>query len=366
MGLLTFDLDDTLYPIDVVIKEANVAFAKAMERFGFAGIEPEAIDNLCKEIRRESDQESEYLTHTQVREVAIRREMEKVVYERKLKETADDWATQVTDLADLVTRNAKKWAHAAVNDSTVSAVLTAWEMERHHAAERNLFPEVVDVLKEIRQKHPHVIIGAVTDGKANPMLMTFTLEPYFDFSMSWEDDQAERQQFFQELGSVEGRAQLTWIYTAALEKYNQLASAKAAMTNQPMEEEEEKGPTAVLKDEDKVWVHVGDDLFYDVGGSASCGAKTVLVDLAEKYGQTAPDRFDLDAASQPAWSTSTVKELEIRRVRNEESKSQFDQTVAFLTLLPEAIERILQDEEEEQANFAVQDEPNNSSVSKSP
>ena len=233
-----------------------------------------------------------------------------------------------------------------MNDSTVSAVLTAWEMERHQAAERNLFPEVVDVLQEIRQKHPHVIIGAVTDGKANPMLMIFTLKPYFDFSMSWEDDQAERQQFFQELGSVEGRAQLTWIYTAALEKYNQLASAKAAMTNQPMEEEEEKGPTAVLKDEDKVRVPVGDDLFYDVGGSASCGAKTVLVDLAEKYGQTAPDRFDLDAASQPAWSTSTVKELEIRRVRNEESKSQVDQTVAFLTLLPEAIERILQDEEE--------------------
>jgi hypothetical protein len=45
-------------------------------------------------------------------------------------------------------------------------------MESHHAAERTLFPEVVDALKRIKEEHPGVIIGAVTDGRANPLLMT--------------------------------------------------------------------------------------------------------------------------------------------------------------------------------------------------
>ena len=76
-------------------------------------------------------------------------------------------------------------------------------MERHHAQERHLYPEVMDVLAQIKKEHPHVIIGAVTDGKANPRLMTFTLAKYFDFCMSWEDDQAGREKFFMELGDTE-------------------------------------------------------------------------------------------------------------------------------------------------------------------
>ena len=347
LTLLTFDLDDTLYPIAPVIEEANVAFAKAMERFGFGTISPSDIDQACKDIRSEADQDGSFYTHTQVREMAIRREMERVVFERKLQETADDWATQVSDLADLVTRNAKKWAHAAVSDSIVNAVLTAWEMERHHAAERNLYPEVVDVLKQIKEDHPDVIIGAVTDGKANPMFMTFTLGPYFDFCTSWEDDQGGRSQFFQELDSVDGRAQLTWIYNFAFEKYKQLASAKVALKNiaaDPTQQlannnDEDQDALSVWND-NSVWIHAGDDLFYDVGGSASCGAKTIYVDLADRYGQTARDRF-VDLDNQPAWSTSTRKELETRKIRNEESISQVDETINFLTLLPEAIDRIL-------------------------
>lgn len=37
LGLLTFDLDDSLYPLEKVINEANEAFVRAMNNYGFTG-----------------------------------------------------------------------------------------------------------------------------------------------------------------------------------------------------------------------------------------------------------------------------------------------------------------------------------------
>ncbi len=37
LGLLTFDLDDSLYPLERVINEANEAFVRAMNNYGFTG-----------------------------------------------------------------------------------------------------------------------------------------------------------------------------------------------------------------------------------------------------------------------------------------------------------------------------------------
>lgn len=210
-------------------------------------------------------------------------------------------------------------------------------MERHHAAERHLWPEIIVALERIKEEHPGVIIGAVTDGKANPMLMTFTLAKYFDFCMSWEDDQAARKNFYSELASVEGNAELKWIYDAALDKYQELASAAAAL------KKDSSG------DPNKVWIHVGDDLAYDVGGSSQSGAKTILVELDDKYGQTARHRFDLDEESGealPAWSMSTPKELEARKKMNALAEDKVGRQISFLTRLPEAINEILEDEEE--------------------
>ena len=230
-----------------------------------------------------------------------------------------------------------RWAKNAVSPSVVQAVHTAWEMERYHAAERNLYPEVIDVLKQIKEDHPHVIIGAVTDGKANPLLMTFTLAPYFDFCVSWEDDQGARRNFFIELASASSEAELTWIYEAARDKYRKLASAVADI-------EAGAGGESPPRPEDALWIHVGDDLAYDVGGSASCGAKTIYLELDEKYGQTARTRFD--GGPQPSWSTSSEKELEKRRIMNEAALEHVDAKIAFLTRLPEAINDILDKENE--------------------
>lgn len=208
--------------------------------------------------------------------------------------------------------------------------MNAWEMGRHHAAERNLYSECVDVFEQIRKEHPNVIIGAVTDGKANPLFMTFTLAKYFDFCMSWEDDQAGRSQFFKELSSVEGNAELKWIYNAAYEKYKKLSDASGSINSDDTSE--------------SIWIHVGDDLAYDAGGSAQCGAKTILVELEEKkYQQTARFRFD-GLSKQPKWSTTSEEELLQRKKMNDIAVNLVDKKIEFLTLLPEAVSDIVNEE----------------------
>jgi hypothetical protein len=112
LGLLTFDLDDSLYPIEPVMDEANAAFCRAMDKFGFSDtiIQPKSIAETCQRIRQElPPAESVALTHTQVRRMAIRREMENVIYKRKLQETADDWATPQSDMSPIVRNFAKKY-----------------------------------------------------------------------------------------------------------------------------------------------------------------------------------------------------------------------------------------------------------------
>lgn len=114
LGLLTFDLDDTLYPIAKVEEEANEAFVKAMERYGFgdqqlrAGDIVETAQHIRDELSEENPNEAAALTHNDLRLKAIRREMEKVTVARKLQACADDWATTVDALSPLVVANSKK------------------------------------------------------------------------------------------------------------------------------------------------------------------------------------------------------------------------------------------------------------------
>jgi hypothetical protein len=174
--------------------------------------------------------------------------------------------------------------------------------------------------------------------------MTFTLAPYFDFCMSWEDEQGGRTQFFKELNRVKGTADLTWIYDAARHKYAVLKQAQAAIDSEKKTSAtngEEIAPL-VWPDsyDDLVWIHVGDDLAFDVGGSAACGAKTILVELPKSAGQTAPFRFDL-SIEQPAWSTTSRKELEKRIEMNEAARDLVTVEINSFERLPIAINQIL-------------------------
>jgi len=175
--------------------------------------------------------------------------------------------------------------------------------------------------------------------------MTFTLGNYFDFCINWEDDQGGRKKFFKELSKVEGTPELTWIYNAALEKGKELATARAAIAEAAECEKDpshEKCKFPEIGSKDSVWIHVGDDLAYDVGGSSQCGAKTVLVELAEKYGQTARHRFD-PSHEQPKWSVSSEDELKTRAVMNEAAKEFVNERLVYWHLLPELVDKILDD-----------------------
>ena len=130
-----------------------------------------------------------------------------------------------------------------------------------------------------------VVVGTVTDGSANPMLMVFSLMPLFDFSVSWEDDLdlVQSHTRFQELRDVEQSHGMSWIYRLAVEKGREMSDLTGEIQNNGNGD----GDDGEDEDFEWTWVHVRDDLAYDVGGSATTGAKTVLVDLALEYGQTA-------------------------------------------------------------------------------
>jgi len=337
LGLLTFDLDDSLYPIEPVLQDANNIFVQTMANYGYNDLQRSDIINAGIRIREEAGPAGTAMSHTEVRLEAIRREMERAMLEKKLQECAEDWATEVESLTAPIRQSAEKWAKSAVSQTVVESIYSAWERERHHSAERHLYPEIISSLQKIKEEHPDVVIGAVTDGKANPMLMVFSLAPYFDFCMSWEDDASGRTEFFKELGNVDGNADLQWIYRAAYDKYMDISKTKREMT--PSESE----VTNNEEDSDPIWVHVGDDLAYDVGGSASCGARTVLLDLDEEYGQTAKVRFGPNG-SMPSWNTALEDEIVNRQAMNDAAESMVDKRVSRLSMLPDAIDDILKGE----------------------
>lgn len=338
LGLLTFDLDDSLYPIAPVLHDANRVFSETMRHYGYEDVRAEDIVEAGKEIRREAGPVAgAALSHTEVRLLAIRRELERAMLAQKLRECAEDWATEVGSLAAPVRESAARWARAAVAPTVVESLYSAWERERHHSAERHLYPEALAALTEVRRRHPDVVVGAVTDGKADPMLMVFSLAPHFDFCLSWEDDAAGRTTFFKELGNVDGSADLRWIYEAAQERYRDLVATRRALRPTGAAAEEAEGAAAPL------WIHVGDDLAYDVGGSAACGARTVWLDLDPEYGQTAKGRFAAGAAERlPAWSTALGGAR--REAMSVAAEGRVDRRVARLSLLPDAVDDILRGE----------------------
>merc|ERR1719356_58193 len=126
LGLLTFDLDDTLLPIEPVLNEANTAFSQAMSEFGYVGIQPSDIVETGKEIRSSYSKggSSDSLklatvNHKEIRLAAIRKEMEQYILQTKLRQTAEDWATEVDSLTSPVKKSAERWARTTVHPSVV-------------------------------------------------------------------------------------------------------------------------------------------------------------------------------------------------------------------------------------------------------
>jgi len=224
LHLLTFDLDDTIFPITPVVQDANSAMIQYLQEIGYENASNDEIIAASKQIRRELRERGEEVTYTELRKQSIRREMERL-----------DGGALDTHESDVIDR-----------------VFDKWLLERHASADRNLFPFASSSLQIVRDQYPSVVIGAITNGRGSPFHMQ-SISHYFDFCISGEDD-----------GVFPLRKPSSGIYEAALKKYEELKNKNVHNVN---------------------WIHVGDDLANDVGASAACGAKTIWLTKDEQAGE---------------------------------------------------------------------------------
>ena len=280
VDLITFDLDDTIFPVGPVVADANKALFRHLESLGCKTTQEEYI-KATKDIRKALAGKA--ITYTELRKRAIRSVLKKHLSE-------DD-----------------------ISDSTVYGSYDVWEEHRHISAETHLYPDTVPMLKQLKMNHPDAIIGAITNGKGSPLKMD-SIRQFFDFCVSGEDDDV-----FPLRKPDEG------IYKVALERFRTLS---------------QKRKDIAMDGTKPFWIHIGDDLSNDVGASAKCGAKSIWVDLGDEYNQTASKRDP--SQEQPAWSTATKEELEIRILMNEEAQQYVSERVTCLENLPLVIERMTQ------------------------
>ena len=279
LNLITFDLDDTIFPIGPVVADANIAQLQTLLRFGYTGASNSEIIAASKQIRNELRDAGETTTYTNLRKKSIRREIERL-------------------LVGLDSGNSERVVH----DSVIDAVFDAWLSERHASADRNLYPHATVALERIREQHPHAVIGAITNGRGNPLHMPLVAS-YFDFCISGEDE-----------GVFPRRKPDKGIYEAAVNKY----------------EEIRKESTIQHSDQSFNWLHVGDDLANDVGASAAVGAKAIW------YAEAQDEPSEL-----PSWSTATEEELQKRKQLDEMAKKHVSAKISSLEDLPAAILEVL-------------------------
>ena len=266
LGLLTFDLDDTLFLCQTVVEEADVALMAAMKEAGGERVQKSNIYTTMKSERRKR---AAPITYSNLRIRSIRRNLE---------------------------------AHLGkgrVETDTVMGIFLAWLKERQASANRNLFPGTVEMLQKIKEEHPNVCIGAVTNGRGNPLEMD-RIKEYFDFCVSGEDD-----------GVFPERKPSPGIYLEALRKYKELHSASISDSN--------------------VWCHVGDDLAKDVGASAKLGAYPVWVEIDQC--QSDEPKF---------YSTATSQETGQHKRLAQYAQQEVKEKIYRLSDLPAAVHSLLQ------------------------
>ena len=279
LALLTFDLDDTLFPCGPVVAEANEAMIASIVAHGYPSVTNEDVLSATKVIRNELRKTDTLITYTDLRIAAIQSQLERSLAEHY-----------------------PHLGNEALHESVSQKIFEVWLQARHEAAERNLYPDAVDMLEEVKEQHPGAVVAAVTNGRGDPLDMRDTLRPYFSFTVS-----GEQENVFPERKPHPG------IFEATLEKFESMAGYD------------------LRQDDNKCWVHVGDDLANDVGASAKCGAKAVWYKMEED---------DEDGAT-PFYSTASEEEIERRKRMAAEAEEKVTERISSLSELPAAIEKIL-------------------------
>ena len=147
LRLITFDLDDTLWPTGPVVRAANAALADAV------GAEQDDLQARLKAARSGAKPPPSY---SEARILAVQ-----------------SWLSE---------RDGSPAPRAEAE-----ALFELWLAERHAAAERLLFDGAAKAVADVRRSHPDALLAAVTNGRGDPLAMP-SLKSLFDFTVSAEDD----------------------------------------------------------------------------------------------------------------------------------------------------------------------------------
>jgi FMN phosphatase YigB (HAD superfamily) len=282
LGLLTFDLDDTLFPINETVMNANVCQMEYLNQILLSmnvRLSPHlTVQDFQRTMTTMQTTLSKPCTYTELRKWTIR---------NLLLETG--YFNTTSRLIDV--------------DKVVDDAFSVWLQERHLAAERYIFVDAVTTLRTLQEQYPDICIAAITNGRGNPLYMTNTLAPYFDFCLSGEDDDV-----------FPHRKPSSKIYEIAIQRYKHLYPHHNVVSQ-------------------KLWCHVGDCLVNDVGGSAACGALAVWYCPDESYHVNKLNWTISDAESQERPRLNTSDTLRTPKIATR---------ISNLTQLPLAIRELIQ------------------------
>jgi FMN phosphatase YigB (HAD superfamily) len=220
LGLLTFDLDDTLFSINETVMDANAGQLQYMKQVLISknchltfNMTVQDFQDKMYDVRRDI---VEPVSYTELRKMTIRR----TFLENGRLKNVDSYEV----------------------DRYVENTFDVWLQERHLAAERYLFADALAALRELKDIYPDTCIAAITNGRGDPTRMVNSLAPFFDFCISGEDDDV-----------FPNRKPSPKIFELAAKRYQQLYPHHSTLS-------------------ECAWCHVGDCLINDVGASAACGA----------------------------------------------------------------------------------------------
>mmetsp|Transcript_105166 Transcript_105166/g.263405 ORF Transcript_105166/g.263405 Transcript_105166/m.263405 type:complete len:334 (-) Transcript_105166:99-1100(-) len=274
LRLITFDLDDTLWPQDPVINRANAAMMAELQK---ASASVSSADVIAQEMRAIRQKRSELAK-------AQGKPPFRISYSDLRKE----------GIAAVLCKHADQSQASA--DKAAESIFEVWLAARHQAAGELLFEGAAAAIAELRSDHPEAVIGAITNSRADPFAIQ-ELKPFFDFCVSGEDADV-----------FPHRKPSAVIFEKAIER------ARAA------------SPNWRDSKEDRWWVHIGDDLPNDVRASALAGAAAVWV--------TGGDRAQAAAQERPSYSTATAEEVEERIRAAAEASKLVAAEIVSVTELP--------------------------------
>mmetsp|Transcript_20020 Transcript_20020/g.29678 ORF Transcript_20020/g.29678 Transcript_20020/m.29678 type:complete len:369 (+) Transcript_20020:296-1402(+) len=153
--LVTFDLDNTLFPVAPVVRDADIALVRGLHDLGCHQATSDRIQGHINHISRKKRKR---LTYSELRLRAIHQEL--LLNSDNSNNDDDDAWSKAHDVFDI------------------------WLQERHASAERHLFSDVVEALQSLPSE---ATVGAITNACGDPLAMNETLAPYFDFCVSGED-----------------------------------------------------------------------------------------------------------------------------------------------------------------------------------